>query len=587
MFVSNSTADSFTIPSINIGNNLVEISALSTLIGSNVAQSLVLGNQGAAGLAWAATSSFGSISVIKACVSGACSSWLRETLGVRTKLSDMAVGMDLELDSTHNVQDKIDAPLAIVCYSGETGAVPARVKVGRTLPKGCQSWSSVHAFDRTTSAMVSGVQETPVGSALRVFTNADYPFFRRHNKPFQISALLFSLAKFGEIHVLWGCGGGLLGLVTALPWAYFLVAATFVEIRELLLGRAPESVIGCLDIIAGRCPTVDQPGGARKVILGATHNPRRSLWWRLVWGMGALLCATSVCLTYFLLGQQPGRTVVIWTCFQILWLLIRIFVYHFADSADPLARRMLVERSPTHLPVYMKERVVNLTFALAKYQIRTHPRGEPAYLEESSSSYELVSMFVRTPPEMLHPLSSGQAALSSLEVEVIAVVGDTMLSSVAWMSGSKLSPMDLYDSCIVLFAVSPTSTATVKSRTLAIPAVRVLSGPVELSRPLDLEMSGGAVPQFVPKGSSNLGYGLVWWYWIPCESGMWLQIRSGEGMKIVGKREADVLTDAQVTSRLAAGTLNISLSHVDSIKETVEMSRRGSHSLVEFITSMS
>jgi hypothetical protein len=85
------------VQSFNFGNGLVEIAALTTLIGNSTAGGLILGNRGAAGLVWGSISAFGSSSVIKACVSAACPGWLRQMVGLRTLPSDKAVGMDLSL----------------------------------------------------------------------------------------------------------------------------------------------------------------------------------------------------------------------------------------------------------------------------------------------------------------------------------------------------------------------------------------------------------------------------------------------------------------------------------------------------------
>jgi hypothetical protein len=84
---------------LNVGNGLIEIAALTALIGSATAESLTLGNKGAAGLAWAAMSTFGALSVVKACVAGATPGWLRETLGVRNDATDSAIGLSLDLNS--------------------------------------------------------------------------------------------------------------------------------------------------------------------------------------------------------------------------------------------------------------------------------------------------------------------------------------------------------------------------------------------------------------------------------------------------------------------------------------------------------
>ena len=83
--------------SFNIGGGLVEIAALTALIGSSSAESLMLGSKGAAGLPWAAMSMFGAIFIIKACVAASTPGWLRDTMGVRNSRSDEAIGLTLDL----------------------------------------------------------------------------------------------------------------------------------------------------------------------------------------------------------------------------------------------------------------------------------------------------------------------------------------------------------------------------------------------------------------------------------------------------------------------------------------------------------
>lgn len=86
----------------SFSGGLVEIAALTALIGGSTAESLTLGNRGACGLPWAALSSFGSIFIIKACISACTPAWLRETIGVRTRGSDNAVGCSMRLNRNAN-----------------------------------------------------------------------------------------------------------------------------------------------------------------------------------------------------------------------------------------------------------------------------------------------------------------------------------------------------------------------------------------------------------------------------------------------------------------------------------------------------
>jgi len=112
-------------PNVNFGNGLIEIAALTTLIGSSTAGDLILGNRGAAGLVWGSISAFGSSSVIKACASAASPGWLRQMLGLRTASSDKAVGMDLSLSPEKRVARRMRGtlddlgPIGVSCLSDD------------------------------------------------------------------------------------------------------------------------------------------------------------------------------------------------------------------------------------------------------------------------------------------------------------------------------------------------------------------------------------------------------------------------------------------------------------------------------------
>jgi hypothetical protein len=95
------------------------IAALTTLVGSSAAESLLLGDRGFGGLAWAAISAFGALFVIKACVTGASASWLGVTLGVRNVVSDEALGTALSLERGRSNDEKarrnLGEALGIIC----------------------------------------------------------------------------------------------------------------------------------------------------------------------------------------------------------------------------------------------------------------------------------------------------------------------------------------------------------------------------------------------------------------------------------------------------------------------------------------
>jgi len=115
------------LPSFNFGNGLVEFGALTTLIGSTIAELLVLGNKGPGGLVWAIISAFGISSVVKACASAASPGWLRQMFGLRTPVFDGVVGMDLPLSPNLKVaqivRGSLESALGISCNSEDLDRV--------------------------------------------------------------------------------------------------------------------------------------------------------------------------------------------------------------------------------------------------------------------------------------------------------------------------------------------------------------------------------------------------------------------------------------------------------------------------------
>ena len=107
--------DSNAAAQIGLGNGLIEIAALTTLVGTTTASSLALGNRGAAGLPWAAISLFGALHVAKICISAVIPGWLRNVLGVQSSETDLALGWSLDLASTHRGRNRIGSAIGIAC----------------------------------------------------------------------------------------------------------------------------------------------------------------------------------------------------------------------------------------------------------------------------------------------------------------------------------------------------------------------------------------------------------------------------------------------------------------------------------------
>jgi hypothetical protein len=88
------------IAAFNIGNDFIEIAALTSMIGSATAQGLALGNKGPAGLLWETMTIFGVMSVMRAAISTVTPGWSRDSLGLRSAETDSVVGLSVNLNRT-------------------------------------------------------------------------------------------------------------------------------------------------------------------------------------------------------------------------------------------------------------------------------------------------------------------------------------------------------------------------------------------------------------------------------------------------------------------------------------------------------
>lgn len=116
--ISNSTEPSgggLGLGTFNLGNGLIEVAALTSLLGSTAAESLALGNKGPAGLVWAMMTVFGAMSVVKLFIATATPGWLRETVGARSPKSDAVVGLSLDLNRSFKSRSRAGHAIAVEC----------------------------------------------------------------------------------------------------------------------------------------------------------------------------------------------------------------------------------------------------------------------------------------------------------------------------------------------------------------------------------------------------------------------------------------------------------------------------------------
>lgn len=293
-------------------------------------------------------------------------------------------------------------------------------------------------------------------------------------------------------------------------------------------------------------------------------NVRKSLAWRLTWAFGSIVCAASLVATYTVLSKEPRSCLHIWLAFQAGWLVLRSVFYHFAVETDDVKHSVVAIVSDKGASQHHVARLSALASALSKYQTIAHPRGPFCYSEDTQAPADILELFKDASRELQQNYLPSAVINSSQDVtiDILAVIGDTVLSSITWLQGHPLIGMDLYDSCIVALSCS--------GRILLVPSARVLSGPPKDAAPKDIETS--VAPNFAPRGGSNDGVNISWVYWIPCTEDRWLYFRTYK-TQVRGVRKATLLTGQQVTSKLAVGDLYVSLTSVVDVEDIVLKSR--------------
>ncbi|KAI1923074.1 hypothetical protein LOZ52_001229 [Ophidiomyces ophidiicola] len=382
------------------------------------------------------------------------------------------------------------------------------------------------------------------------------------------------LYRFGFVRLFW---------MTGVPWIYFFLAASMLQLYGRGRAYTTSDSSSCFDILAGKLPTPLVVGEERKIPFDVPLNARTSHLWQATWVGGAIICATSLIVTYVLVAKEDSVSFLVWLCFQIFWLVLRSIFFHFWQETDNTNH--VVTPSPTNdrRPIQLNFRLFALSVALSKYQVLDYPRGAYSYGEDVQDPAKIQDLLIQTDRRFCDVLKiPGPVVIgNTVEVEITAVIGDTLLSSVSWIMGATMTGMDLYDSCIL--AINTTSGP------ILVPAARVLAGNIPGESQGNPESTLSSY--FLPKGSSNTGTGLSWVYWIPCQNHSWFTFSTpwttalGQNMPVVGKRKGTIVTASDITSALSSGELLVSLTSVAAVKDVVRRSRIAANLLIEMLTT--
>jgi hypothetical protein len=381
--------------------------------------------------------------------------------------------------------------------------------------------------------------------------------------------LSLSMLKLVELYALHALGANLLVWISGSLWIISNISALVLIALGVSHEQLRTSQGGTeTDLIVGELPTPTSIGGERRILIGIPRNTRHHVAWIIVWVTVALASAASLVLYYVVLGAMEAKVFYAWTGFQLVWLIARMAFFHFSGKhIEHNIPYVLVKKTWKSLDASHRARIRGLAYALSKYLTFIHPRKPHAYEQDATETPELGTIMEN------YPLA-WEPEKGDIKINLTSVVGDTLLASVCWAGGEAphLTGSTLYDSCIVQCRVGP--------KMVSIPAARVLTN-VRPYVPPDEEMAPEVL--FPPRGGSNTGpENLTWFFWIPCGTGLWLQVKS-EKLGFLGDRPATLLTDEDLTATLQGGELFVSLRVVEEVQEIVETSRQACSALVDFI----
>ncbi|RYO92976.1 hypothetical protein DL766_009920 [Monosporascus sp. MC13-8B] len=558
------------MPSINldVGGGFVEISALAALFGDTTAESLILGSRGAAGLPLAAMSTFGSPFLIKACIAA---------FGLRSR-----------------VERSIEAGATQGGIAGISVTLSKKTPSGKGLPDATSmplSTQYVYAFDGYTSAILRNCPSAEHGTPARIVhyvRGRQWAASRRQQNILDWLSICASLLKLAEAFAIWQYGSFILALLTMINWAWFFLSAILLQLAGLArehskyFDASEEKKIAkgyCYDYLAGDLPSVQFVAQHRKIMLSVPPNVREHIGWRMTWAFGALICTGTLVATYIFIGAQPKTATYVWLGFQVLWLVVRSVFFHIAQETDSIQQGVPKLVRERELRKY-GFRILSLASGVSQYQTLLHPRMPYCYTEDIHDPiaiYRLVKtsehLFNKTQIALNVRLEKFHGGQVTTDVEIKAVIGDTLLSSIAWLLGSPYTSMDLYDCCLVALEVG--------SRTVMIPSARVLSGHVKEVRQPRVDPEAGIVGEHTPRGAVNDGVDIGWVFWVPLDPDRWLYFVGD--LNFIGRQRMEVLSSADVTKRLSMADLFVSLRDVRDVEEAVKKSRVVGRLLVDLL----
>jgi hypothetical protein len=444
-------------------------------------------------------------------------------------------------------------------------------------------WNSDFVVDK--ALQTTTLMTTWFSSDIGIYIHSFIPDDTVHE--FQLldcTMILASTVKVVEAVVLYRLGSTVLWWSSIIGWAVcFLIACA---LQAFNLGRdIPRNIRRVRDHLLADLPSYNRPGGdSKKVILDQPVSVREHVAWKVAWAIAALSNAVSLSVTFYALTnslESITKVVYAWVVFQICWLLLRTIAYY--TIPDSIATNTVSLNTETwdvssHLS---RLRVLRLLLAASIQQAQEHVRAFSAYTEDlvSLTSPDNLTSVLRQANWRIFASLAPETTTCLDKVRIQAVIGEELLRTVVWVTGTKVNNEDMYDAVAALFE-SPVSGKYL------VPGARVMSGAI--IRPTN-EDQEATTPSFDARGSVNKSKTAFWVYWFPVENTndhtrpSWLEIMC-EPFSVLGAlRGYRIRSYEELDRRLAAGVLNIGLKGILDLEKVIEVSSVSTNALLHMM----
>jgi hypothetical protein len=386
--------------------------------------------------------------------------------------------------------------------------------------------------------------------------------------------ILASTVKLVEIITLHRLGSQVLWWSSALGWILCFTAAVILQCCNAARDN-PKNIRSTADFLIGKLPSYNRTGGSSKrIILGQPISIRGNPLWRLTWIVGALSNLVGISVTFYALTKEmeaSTKVMYAWVSFQAGWLVLRSIAYHIIPDASGAYNENMAPQSWKKASSFSRTRTLRLLLATSIHQIHEHVhRGFFAYQEDmlSLTSPQQLALVLQQTSWQTTDILPIDIFLGLGKTKIDAIIGDSWLRTLVWITGAKVDNAEMYDTVVVLVQ-APSGTKYL------IPGVRVMA----MIRSSDAGDLKRKTPSFDPRGRANTGSRGQWIYWIPiateAEPGKygWLEIKCDPFSVLGPLRNYRVLSGMELDKHLGAGVLNISLQGTVDMEKVLEASR--------------